>query len=80
MEVKETVKMDNTDCQIKNQIDEKEVKDTTYNENSELLSSDMRRELLRKQWEMEEEELRNKTNVHYQDILFNGIIYAYLLN
>lgn len=41
-------------------------------EESELLSADMRREQLRKQWEKEEEELRDKTNIHYQDILFNG--------
>lgn len=38
----------------------------------ELLSSDMRRELLRKQWEKEEEELRNKSDIHYQDVLFGG--------
>lgn len=47
--------------------------DDSYDETSELLSSDMRRELLRKQWEKEEEELKNKTDVHYQDILFNGL-------
>jgi hypothetical protein len=41
-------------------------------EENELLSSDMRREMLRRQWEKEEEELRNKSNIHYQDILFNG--------
>lgn len=39
---------------------------------SELLSNDMRRELLRQQWEKEEEELRNKSNIHYQDVLFGG--------
>lgn len=38
---------------------------------NELLSSDMRRELLRQQWEKEEEELRKKEDIHYQDILFN---------
>nr|XP_023014486.1 coiled-coil domain-containing protein 174 [Leptinotarsa decemlineata] len=48
---------------------EKEVA-TTNPVESELLSSDMRREMLRKQWEAEEEELRNKSNIHYQDILF----------
>lgn len=37
----------------------------------ELLSDDMRREMLRKQWEKEEEELMDKDNIHYQDILFN---------
>lgn len=52
--------------------DDKEV-DDNFNESSELLSNDMRRELMRKQWEKEEDELRNKTNIHYQDVLFNGI-------
>lgn len=40
---------------------------------AELLSSDMRREILREQWEKEEEEIRKKTDVHYQDILFGGM-------
>lgn len=40
-------------------------------EDSELLSHDMRRELLRQQWEKEEEELRKKSDIHYQDILFD---------
>ncbi|CAH0552558.1 unnamed protein product [Brassicogethes aeneus] len=40
-------------------------------EKKELLSADMRRDFLRKQWEKEEEELNNKTNIHYQDILFS---------
>lgn len=48
-------------------------------EDNELLSSDMRREMLRRQWEKEEEELRDKSNIHYQDILFNGsFIFFYL--
>ena len=38
----------------------------------ELLSSDMRREQLREKWEAEEEALRQKDNIHYQDILFDG--------
>lgn len=38
----------------------------------ELLSSDMRREILRKKWEEDEERLRNKSDLHYQDILFDG--------
>lgn len=45
-------------------------------EENELLSSDMRRELLRKEWEKEEEALRDKSNIHYQDILFNGNIFC----
>lgn len=40
-------------------------------EDSQLLSDDMRREMLREQWEKEEMELRDKHNVHYQDVLFN---------
>lgn len=43
----------------------------------ELLSSDMRRELLRQQWEREEEELQNKSNIHYQDILFGGTTFFF---
>lgn len=43
-----------------------------FDENSELLSKDMRTELLRQKWEDEEEELRKKSDLHYQDILFDG--------
>ncbi|KAF2885118.1 hypothetical protein ILUMI_21052 [Ignelater luminosus] len=45
--------------------------ESEFNEESELLSNDMRRELLRQQWEKEEEELKKKNDIHYQDILFN---------
>jgi hypothetical protein len=38
----------------------------------ELMSGDMRRELLRQKWEQQEEQLRNKTDIHYQDVLFDG--------
>ena len=55
-------------------INEAENRDTETDENSELLSSDMRRELLRQKWEKEEEEIRNKTDVHYQDVLFDGLL------
>lgn len=48
-----------------------EPKDVLSEEN-ELLSADMRREILRRQWEKEEEALRDKKDIHYQDILFNG--------
>ncbi|XP_018576141.1 coiled-coil domain-containing protein 174 [Anoplophora glabripennis] len=52
-------------------IDKKLHEDTSDKpQESELLSNDMRRELLRQQWEKEEEDLRNKSNIHYQDILF----------
>lgn len=46
--------------------------ETTEEAESELLSSDMRRQLLREQWEKEEERLRDKSDVHYQDVLFGG--------
>lgn len=38
----------------------------------ELMSGDMRRELLRQKWEQQEEQLRNKSDIHYQDVLFDG--------
>lgn len=50
---------------------EKTEKPPEITEENELLSSDMRREILRKQWEKEEEELKNKSDIHYQDILFD---------
>lgn len=78
MEGKESCKTDTSERKDKKQVEEKEVKEDTYNESSELLSTDMRRELLRKQWEKEEEEIKNKTNVHYQDILFNGMHLLYI--
>jgi hypothetical protein len=45
----------------------------------ELMSGDMRRELLRQKWEQQEEQLRNKTDIHYQDVLFNGKYMALIL-
>ncbi|KAL1506521.1 hypothetical protein ABEB36_005869 [Hypothenemus hampei] len=62
---------------------EKKISDDEYEErretpeeelterSEEMISADMRRETLRKQWEKEEEELRNKSNVHYQNLLFD---------
>lgn len=46
--------------------------ETNITEDNELLSADMRREMLRRQWEKEEEALKDKSNIHYQDVLFNG--------
>ncbi|CAG9854937.1 unnamed protein product [Phyllotreta striolata] len=40
------------------------------NDAAELLSNDMRREMLRQQWEKEEDELLHKSDIHYQDLLF----------
>lgn len=49
-----------------------EKQEDDLSEQNELLSADMRREILRRQWEKEEDALRNKKDIHYQDILFNG--------
>ncbi|KAK3926114.1 Coiled-coil domain-containing protein 174 [Frankliniella fusca] len=38
----------------------------------DLLSDDMRREQQRLKWEEEEEKLRSKSDIHYQDVLFDG--------
>ncbi len=40
-------------------------------EEADLMSEDMRRELLRQKWEKEEEDNLNKRSVHYQDVLFD---------
>lgn len=39
---------------------------------SELISSDMRREKLRLKWEEEERKLAERTDIHYEDIRFDG--------
>lgn len=39
---------------------------------SELVSSDMRREQLRLKWEEEERKLAERTDIHYEDIRFDG--------
>jgi hypothetical protein len=44
----------------------------------ELMSGDMKRELLRQKWEQQEEQLRNKTDIHYQDVLFDGKYMVFL--
>jgi hypothetical protein len=46
----------------------------------ELMSGDMRRELLRQKWEQQEEQLQNKSDIHYQDVLFDGKYIAFLLS
>lgn len=48
-------------------------------EKSELVSSDMRREQLRLKWEEEERKLAERTDIHYEDIRFDGksIIFLY---
>ena len=37
----------------------------------DLLSEDMRRDLLRQKWEQEEEENLRKTKLHYRDVLYD---------
>ncbi|XP_030754066.1 coiled-coil domain-containing protein 174 [Sitophilus oryzae] len=37
----------------------------------DLVSADMRKDMLRRQWEKEEEELRDRSDIHYQNVLFN---------
>ncbi|KRT80803.1 hypothetical protein AMK59_5737, partial [Oryctes borbonicus] len=59
------------DVQQKEDKPSSSMKPEDFDENSELLSNDMRTELLRRKWEQEEDELRKKTDIHYQDILFD---------
>lgn len=68
--------------EIQNEKEKDEVEETNVlTEEQQLLSDDMRREMLREQWEKEEMELKDKDNIHYQDILFNGIMtYTYLIH
>nr|XP_022908615.1 coiled-coil domain-containing protein 174 [Onthophagus taurus] len=76
VELKKTIKkkQEKSDDKI-DEIEKNEEKikdnDIKFDENSELLSNDMRTELLRQKWEKEEEELTKKSDVHYQDILFD---------
>ncbi|XP_046399605.1 coiled-coil domain-containing protein 174 [Ischnura elegans] len=42
-------------------------------ENLELMSEDMRKQELRQKWEQQEAELREKSDVHYQDVLFDEV-------
>lgn len=53
---------------------EEDIESRIAEEESELISGEMRREMLRRQWEHEEEELRDKTEIHYQNVLFNGLL------
>ncbi|CAH2019306.1 unnamed protein product [Acanthoscelides obtectus] len=39
----------------------------------EMMSDQLRNEILRKQWEKDEERLKDKKDVHYQDVLFGGL-------
>lgn len=51
--------------------DEDEIPSEDFKDDSEMLSSDMQRELQRRKWEKEEDDLQHKSDVHYQDVLFN---------
>ncbi|KAI4460358.1 hypothetical protein MML48_6g00005168 [Holotrichia oblita] len=61
----------NSDNEENNQQENDDKQAGDFDENSELLSNDMRTELLRRKWETEEDELRKKSDIHYQDILFD---------
>lgn len=67
----------------KNKIDvttQQFVKESTNTEEmSELISSDMRREQLRLKWEEEERKLAERTDIHYEDIRFDGKLYNNML-
>ncbi|KAJ8968917.1 hypothetical protein NQ314_002008 [Rhamnusium bicolor] len=58
----------NNDIEDMNEKDEDKDNNKTTQE-SELISSDMRRELLRQQWEKEEAELRNKSDSYICNVL-----------
>lgn len=62
--------------EVEEKTQDKSEEDDALSEQNELLSSDMRREILRRQWEREEEALRDKRNIHYQDVLFDGIFFT----
>ncbi|XP_066150027.1 coiled-coil domain-containing protein 174 [Euwallacea fornicatus] len=59
------------DSPLEEEAREIDVESQIAEQESEMISGDMRREMLRRQWEMEEDELRDKTDIHYQNILFN---------
>ncbi|XP_066247138.1 coiled-coil domain-containing protein 174 [Euwallacea similis] len=59
------------DPPLEEEAKEIDVESQIAEQESEMISGDMRREMLRRQWEMEEDELRDKTDIHYQNILFN---------
>ncbi|XP_071448753.1 coiled-coil domain-containing protein 174 [Hetaerina americana] len=42
-------------------------------ENLELMSEDMRKQEMREKWEQQEAELREKSDVHYQDVIFDEV-------
>ena len=44
---------------------------TSHSDQPDLMSEDMRREMLREKWEKEEEENLKKRNLHYNDVLFD---------
>ena len=62
--------MKEKDCELSKSLGGTEEK--LENEAPELVSADMKREMMRQKWEQQEEMLRNKTDVHYQDVLFDG--------
>lgn len=70
---REEDKRDEIETTSNNERPDKEVVEKDpIDEESEMISGDMRRHMLRQQWEKEEEELRDKSDIHYQNVLFNG--------
>lgn len=63
---------DKDEVKKQEKLAETENEKTEFTENSEMLSADMRSQLIRRKWEKQEEELRQKSDIHYQDILFDG--------
>nr|CAD7266393.1 unnamed protein product [Timema shepardi] len=47
-------------------------RDEVQGETLEMMSSDMKREMMRQKWEEQEVILRDKADIHYQDVLFDG--------
>ncbi|XP_048517485.1 coiled-coil domain-containing protein 174 isoform X1 [Dendroctonus ponderosae] len=65
-------KRDELETASNNERQDKEVcEKDPIDEESEMISGDMRRHMLRQQWEKEEEALRDKSDIHYQNVLFN---------
>lgn len=72
IDVKDDETVDTNETKVCDTPNKDEEVNDGLTEKNELLSSDMRRECLRQQWEKEEEVLMNKSNIHYQDVLFSG--------
>lgn len=73
------------DCELKvgPPVEETSTKeDTEVNESAKIIPEevqlwDQKREELRKMWEEEEKRLSEKKDIHYQDVLFDGISFSF---